>query len=154
MGFRIISLNSFESSYAWSINGGPSGSGSLPALGYIDIPTDYYPGLVTLYAGEQMMESGYLPADCDEDENTPTPPAATPGTPRPTNTPSRRNPTEVVKTLIPDPNATPEILIPVTGIDLAGGNSARSLLFSLGIGFLGLGLVLNGLSRNRKDLEI
>jgi hypothetical protein len=154
MGFRIISLNSFESSYAWSINGGPSGSGSLPALGYVDIHTDYYPGLVTLYAGQQLMESGFLPTDCDNDENTPTPPATTPGTPRPTNTPTRRNPTEVVKTLIPQTSSTSEILIPVTGVDLAGGSSPSRMIFNLGLGLLGLGLVLNGLSRNRKELEI
>ncbi len=101
MGFRIISLNSFESSYAWSINGGPSGTGTLPAFGFVDIYTDYYPGLVTLYADQQLMDAGFLPTDCDEDENTPTPPATTPGTPRPTNTPTRRNPTEVVKTSHP-----------------------------------------------------
>ncbi len=147
-------MNNFESSYAWSINGGPSGTGTLPAFGFVDITTDYYPGLVTLYANQQLMDSGFLPTDCSEDENTPTPPATTPGTPRPTNTPPQRNPTEVVKTLIPDPNATPEILIPVTGVDLAGASSISRMLFSLGIGLLGLGLVLNGMSRNRKDLEI
>jgi hypothetical protein len=109
---------------------------------------------VTVSSPDQNTATGYLPTNCDEDENTPTPTTTTPGTPRPTNTPTRRNPTEVVETLIPDPNVTPEILIPVTGVDLAGAGSASRMLFNLGIGLLGLGLVLNGLSRNRKDMEI
>jgi hypothetical protein len=157
-GFRITNMNDFEGafSYAWSIAGGPSGNTNPLAQGEsVDILTSYYPGLVTVTsADQQAIATGYLPTNCGEVENSPTPSATTRGTPRPTNTPTRRNPTEVVETLIPDPNVTPEILIPVTGVDLAGAGSASRMLFNLGIGLLGLGLVLNGLSRNRKDLEI
>jgi hypothetical protein len=60
----------------------------------------------------------------------------------------------VVKTLIPHVNTTQEILIPVTGIDIGGGNSLQRMLFSLGLGFLGLGFVMNGLSRRRRDLDL
>jgi hypothetical protein len=152
MGFRIISLNNFASSYAWSINGGPSGTGSLPAFGYVDIYTEYNPGLVTLYAGEQLMKAGFLPTNCDEDEATPTPPAITPRTPPTTRTP-RSNPTEVVKTLIPQTSSTSEILIPVTGVDLGSGSSStQQTLLNLGLFFLGIGFITNGFSRKKANL--
>jgi hypothetical protein len=151
-------LNDFQGpvSYTWSIAGGPSGNTiPLDQGEFEDITTGYYPGLVTVSSPDQQFTAtGFLPTNCGENENTPTPTATKQGTPRPTNTPTRRNPTEVVNTLIPDPNITPEILIPVTGVDLAGAGSTSRILFSLGIGLLGLGLVLNGLSRNRKKMEI
>ena len=45
-------------------------------------------------------------------------------------------------------------LIPVAGAALGGGWRTSTILFNLGIGFLGLGLVLNGLARTRKDLDL
>ena len=84
---------------------------------------------------------------------TPTPPVISSRTPRPSNTP-KSDPTKVVKTLIPRAITTPEILIPVTGIDLVGGNTTSRMLFNLGLGLIGLGFVLNGLSRNRKELDL
>jgi hypothetical protein len=42
----------------------------------------------------------------------------------------------------------------VTGADLGGGWKLQTVFFNLGIGFLGLGLVLNGLARERKELDI
>jgi hypothetical protein len=152
-GIRVINMNDFEAPFAWNIDGGPSGTGMAAPFSFVDIETGYYPGIVTLYSGQQLMASGFLPTDCGEDENTPTPPAVTSSTPRPTNTP-RSNPTEVFKTLVPRANSTPEILIPVTGVDLAGGSNTQRMLFNMGLGLLGLGFVLNGLSRNRKDLDI
>lgn len=144
---RIISHNNFQASFEWTINGGPSGTGVLEPFGFVDIPTGNFSGaVVVLFANDQEMARGVFPTNCSQVENTPTPPTIPSRTPR--------NPTEVVKTLIPDPNTTPEILIPVTGVALAGGGSASRMLFNFGIGLLGLGLVLNGLSRNRKDMEI
>jgi hypothetical protein len=52
------------------------------------------------------------------------------------------------------PQHTPQPLIPVTGADLGGGWSTQTIFFNLGIGFLGLGLVLNGLARSRKEQEL
>jgi hypothetical protein len=52
------------------------------------------------------------------------------------------------------PTTTPQPLIPVTGADLGGGWSTQTIFFNLGIGFLGLGLVLNGLARSRKEQEL
>ena len=151
-GFTVISHNDFEASYEWSISGGPSGTGVLQPFGSVSNDTAYYPGVVSLYSGGQLMAAGYLPTDCGKKEKTPTPPVRTPRTPAPSRTPY--DPTKFVKTLIPPVTTTPNILIPVTGVDLAGGSSTSRMLFSLGLSLLGLGLVLNGLSRNRKDLEI
>jgi hypothetical protein len=67
--------------------------------------------------------------------------------------PTLHDPTKVVKTLLPPITLTPDILIPVTGVDLGGGNSPQRMLFSLGLGFLGLGFVMNGIYRKRNDLD-
>jgi hypothetical protein len=151
-GFTVVSHNNFQASYEWSISGGPSGTGVVVPLGSVSYDTAYYPGVVSLYSGGQLMAAGYLPTNCGE-QNTPTPPVGTPRTPSPSNTP-RPNNTEVVKTLIPKTSSTSEILIPVTGVDLAGSNSLPRMLFNLGLGFLGLGFVMNGMDRRRKDMEL
>jgi hypothetical protein len=151
-GFIVVNNNDFQASYEWNISGGPSGTGLLQPFGSVAYDTAYYPGVVSLYSGGVLMAAGYLPTNCGKDEKTPTPPVRTPRTPVPTRTP--HDPTKVVKTLIPPVITTPDILIPVTGVDLGGSNSLQRMLFSLGLSFLGLGLVLNGLARNRKDLGI
>ena len=51
------------------------------------------------------------------------------------------------------PTATPSPLIPVTGVHLGAGG-AQTSFFNLGIAFLGLGMVLNGLARARKELDL
>jgi hypothetical protein len=63
--------------------------------------------------------------------------------------------TLVVETTITttEPGPTPPPLIPVTGANLSGGSSTQTIFFNLGIAFLGLGLVLNGLARERKELD-
>jgi hypothetical protein len=48
----------------------------------------------------------------------------------------------------------PDILIPVTGADFGSTFPLNSIFFSLSIGFIGLGLVLNGAARERKDWDI
>jgi hypothetical protein len=150
-GFTVINKNDFVASYEWSIGGGPSGTGVVEPFGSVSYDTEYYPGLVSLYSGGQLMAAGYLPTDCGKKDKTPTPPVRTPRTPAPSRTP--HDPTKVVKTLIP-PVTTPDILIPVTGVDLAGGNSLPRMLFSLGLGLLGLGFVMNGMARRRTDLDL
>jgi hypothetical protein len=52
------------------------------------------------------------------------------------------------------PATTPRPLIPVTGANLSGGGSTQTIFFNLGIAFLGLGLVLNGLARERKEVDL
>jgi hypothetical protein len=58
-----------------------------------------------------------------------------------------------------NPNPAPstsqsEVLIPVTGADLTAGSGVPAMFFNLGIGFLGLGLVLNGVARQRKSWDL
>jgi hypothetical protein len=149
-GFRIISHNDFESSFAWSIVDGPSGRGAVVAFGTVDVETGYYPGLVTLYSNGNLMAAGYLRTDCEQ-EKSPTPPLRTPRTPPPTFT---RNPTEVYKTLVPRTSITPEILIPVTGVDLVSYNYSSMILFNLGIAFLGLGFIMTGVNRKPEKDEL
>lgn len=152
-GIRVISHNDFEASFAWTINGGPSGTGVVEPFGFVDIPTDYYPGaLVILYSNNQVMATATFPSNCDEVQNTPTPPVVPSRTPGSTST--RTNPTEVFKTLEPKITSTEDILIPVTGVDLTGGGSTSSTLFNFGLAFLGFGLVMNGIARQRKEQDI
>jgi hypothetical protein len=150
---RITSFNDFVASYAWTITNGPSGTGVLDPFGYVDIATGNFPGsLVILYSDNKIMDSDYFPTNCEEDKDTPTPPKIPSRTPGPSRTP--RNPTKVYDTLIPKLSITPDIIIPVTGVDLTGEGRASRTLFNLGLVFLGLGLVMNGLARHRKELDI
>lgn len=88
-------------------------------------------------------------------------PSATPtdtgSIPTPTNTtpPDQPNPTNTPGSSIPSPQpqGTPSVLIPVTGLDTSFNlGFLQRTLMNLGFGFLGLGLVLHGLSLGgRKD---
>jgi hypothetical protein len=74
----------------------------------------------------------------DDPGQTPIP--TTTGDPGPNPTPTRK------------PRHNTPVLIPVTGANLSGGGT-QTIFFNLGIAFLGLGLVLNGLARERKELD-
>jgi LPXTG-site transpeptidase (sortase) family protein len=52
------------------------------------------------------------------------------------------------------PAAQVQVLIPLTAADLNSSSPDRSLFCSLGIGFLGLGLLLNGLAGERRIWDI
>jgi hypothetical protein len=68
---------------------------------------------------------------------------------------SKATPTDVPSSPNPaSPSTQAEVLIPVTGADLNAGSDLRALFFNLGIGFLGLGLVLNGVARQRKSWDL
>jgi hypothetical protein len=71
-------------------------------------------------------------------------------TPTVTNTPTNT----VTDTPTITPTTPPQPLIPVTGANLGGGWKNSTIFFNLGIAFLGLGLVLNGLARERRQREI
>jgi hypothetical protein len=99
--------------------------------------------------------------------NTPTdPPTNTPTNTQPsppTNTPTETSGPQPPPTSTPSPqpqpptaSATPTTapLIPVTGVKLGGSWHTSTILFQLGIGFVGLGLVLNGLARERKEFDV
>jgi hypothetical protein len=82
---------------------------------------------------------------------TPLPSSTPTSTPVPTGPPGTSTSVPGGPTRTPQP-ANP-VLIPVTGADLGGGWSVHTLFLNLGISFLGLGLILNGLARSRRDLE-
>jgi len=83
------------------------------------------------------------------DEPTPTPTVVVVTDVPPTDVPT------VPPTLPPpDPTNPPQVLIPVTGADLSMPvplARQQSLFGNLGLSLLGLGLVLQGLSRRVKD---
>jgi outer membrane biosynthesis protein TonB len=66
----------------------------------------------------------------------------------------KATPTEVPNSPNPAPSTTPEVLIPVTGANLVAGSSPSVMFLNLGLGFIGLGLVLNGLARQRKTWDL
>jgi cell division septation protein DedD len=69
----------------------------------------------------------------------------------PTTDPRTSTPTTTSEPGAPTPTLSP--LIPVTGVHLGAGG-AQTSFFNLGIAFLGLGMVLNGLARARKEIDI
>ena len=93
-------------------------------------------------------------------EPTPTPgePSPTPGEPTPTPGGSTAttvppNPTSVVTLAPPASSDSSPILIPVTGSDLSSNKTQelyKSILFNLGLGMLGIGLILQGIFRKNR----
>jgi hypothetical protein len=89
------------------------------------------------------------------DDPTPTPedPTATPLPDDPTPTPQTdETPDPTVAPTLPPPvsNDPPTVLIPVTGAEFGGDSPLRnvqSVLFNLGLSFLGLGLVLQSMRK-------
>jgi hypothetical protein len=94
------------------------------------------------------------PTDTSEPTATDPAPTQTPTDPPPTNTPtqpeSASSPTPLPT--LPPPAETPEqVLIPETGVDLSipDFDNRFMVLFFLGVGFLGVGLVFHGISRRQ-----
>jgi hypothetical protein len=126
--------------WTWSILSEPGGMGNISALSSGSFTTDFKPATMQIRLGSLQF---YIePEDC----NIP------PKDKTPTQSP-RITPTVKVKTVAP-PVVTPQILIPVTGVDLGSGGNQQMTLLNLGLAFLGLGLVLNGFARARKEWDI
>jgi hypothetical protein len=74
-----------------------------------------------------------------------------PGNPTPTEDPDQTtNPTSVPTMSQPVPSNDPTILIPVTGMEIGNHSpidKVQSVMFNMGLGFLGLGLVLQSLRK-------
>jgi hypothetical protein len=103
------------------------------------------------------------PSPTPEDPTgTPTDPGTTPTPDDPQETPTPGDPTPTPPTdETPDPTqpptlpppvttTTPSVLIPVTGMEIGGDSpldKVQSVMFNLGLGFLGLGLVLQSLRK-------
>jgi hypothetical protein len=82
---------------------------------------------------------------------TPEDPSPTPAEPTPT-TVTDETPDPTPQPTLPPPtsNDPPTVLIPVTGAEMGSGNpleNVQSVMFNLGLSFLGLGLVLQSLRK-------
>src|SRR5574340_610245 len=92
----------------------------------------------------------------DTPTNTPETPTLTPETP--TNTPETPEDTPTTPPTLPPPDPTdpPTVIIPVTGGDLsmpAPAGNLQSVFGNLGLALLGLGMVLQGVSRKFRDTD-
>jgi hypothetical protein len=138
--WTIHNDNSYPVDYfwTWSISSEPGGMGNIAALSSGSFSTEFKPATMQIRLGS--LQFNIVPEDCNipPKDETPTPPPY--------------NPPKIL-TVAP-PVVTPEILIPVTGVDMGSSGSQQMILVNLGLAFLGLGLVLNGLARTRKDWDI
>lgn len=125
--------------WTWSISSEPGGMGNIAALRSGSFTTEFKQATMQIRLGSLQF---YIePEDCriPPKDKTPT-------------QPPRITPTVKVRNVAP-PVVTPEILIPVTGVDLSSGGNLKMTLVNLGLAFVGLGLVLNGFARSRKDWD-
>jgi hypothetical protein len=112
----------------------------VPASGSASFDTPISAGsLMKLYVSGILQDSTTAATGC----LPPPPPPGGPGTPF-----------IPVTGVTPPSGGEPTILIPVTGVDLSAlSHSLPGDLFSLSLGFFGLGLVFTGLSRKQEDEE-
>jgi hypothetical protein len=137
--WKIGNSSADEISVNWQIqpSGAPADGAQVPANGEVEFSTvkvtdsDY----LDVYfdpQGQQFAGTAEVAQGCSQPGSTPNPGA----------------------TFVPAPSGETQVLIPVTGANLNTGGGLRHVFFNLGIGFLGLGLVLNGLSRERKNSDL
>lgn len=133
--WRVINPNNVALNFEWNIQGSTlSGIGNVPAGSHVDLVTSPQGARDTFV----LYRSGVLQTSTLSATNCLRTSTKVPGS---SPTPSATVPV----------SGTPPVLIPVTGIDLNAGNLPLShAFFNLSLGFLGLGLVLNALSRERK----
>lgn len=137
--WKIVNKDSSDAAIIWKVmpSGSPSDNYLLPGdSNYkFSTPKDSGDDKLYVYDGlENLVTSVSAASDCKQDQATPT---AVPANPNPAPSTSQA-----------------EVLIPVTGADLNGGSGMRVMFLNLGIGFLGLGLVLNGGARQRKSWDL
>jgi hypothetical protein len=137
--WKISNSSADEVSVSWQIQpgGAPADAAQVPASGEYEFSTVKVTDSDNLDVyfdtqGQQFAGSAEAAEGCTHPGETPHPGA----------------------TFIPAPSGQTQVLIPVTGANLSTGGSLRLVFFNLGIGFLGLGLVLNGLSRERKNPDL
>jgi hypothetical protein len=133
-GWRANNYNAFEVSAEWRVVGTSlTGLLTIPASSAILFTTPVEEGdMAQLYYGGVFQDDAGAASDCVPPENPPETPPETP-------------PLVIIPVTAP---AAP-ILIPVTGVADDLGNMAPAGMFSLGLGFFGLGTVLHGVSRKR-----
>ena len=134
--WTVTNPNDFEINFDWEVIGKPeSGNGTVPALGSAEFLTSggNHTVIVRYSYANLPLRSIEIPAvrTCFDEEVDPT------NTPVPT---------------LPQPQSTPSVLIPVTGIDLGDAplSPLHGHLINLGLGLIGLGMVLQGASKQFK----
>ena len=138
--WKITNSSAGKAAVSWQIQpgGAPADDADVPANGEYEFSTVRVTDSDSLDVyfdpqGQQFVGSAEAAQGCTHPAGTPNPGA----------------------TFVPGgPSGQAEVLIPVTGAALNTGGSLRLVFFNVGIGFLGLGLVLNGLARERKNLDI
>jgi hypothetical protein len=138
--WKIANSSADEVAVTWQIQpgGAPADDANVPANGEYEFSTVKVTDNDSLDVyfdpqGQQFAGSAQAAQGCTHTGATPNPAA----------------------TFVPAASSgQAQVLIPVTGANLNTGGSLRLVFFNLGIGFLGLGLVLNGLARERKNWDL
>jgi hypothetical protein len=132
-GWRVTNWNAFEVEAEWRVNGSSLvGLLTIPASSAVLFTTPVSEGnIVQVYYGGVEQDNAGAARDCVPPEN---PPETPPGTP----------PLVIIPVTAGEP-----VLIPVTGLADDPGGIAPAGMFSLGLGFFGLGTILHGINRRR-----
>ncbi len=150
-GWLVANNNPYEVDFEYAIDGGVSGVGTVPGNSTVsfDTPVGSGTGVMSLYKSGELQNSATPRTGCNEN-----PPPPVPGCMDPTalnyNAAATQNDGSCLYGAVT--GGGPAVLIPVTGVDMGLlGRTLPGSLFGLSFSFVGLGLVLTGLSRRRDD---
>lgn len=145
--WRVTNPNAFDVTFSFSVNGGAAADFTAPANANDLIfasapPTTGVLNVTYSNNGDPLELSVVKDTACAVTQVT-------------TPAPSQEN-TPVPTLSVPRVQSTAAVLIPVTGTDLIGSSSVANLsthatLFELGVGFLGIGMVFQGLARRKEE---
>jgi hypothetical protein len=145
--WHVTNPNAFDVTFTFSVNGGNSTDFTAPAnandLVFASAPPTTG-GLQVSYSLNSDPQDLSIVKDTACALTVVTTPA-----------PTGQN-TPVPTLSVPRVQSTASVLIPVTGTDLIGSSpfgklSNQSTLFEFGIGFLGIGMVFQGLAKRKED---
>ena len=172
--------NAFGVDFSWKTNkiGGEAGLGSVAANDKSSFNTEKFEGALEVWSANGLVSYGFAKTiKCNIPEIPSTPKTPKPSeTPAPSETPVDETPeveetpttpvtneTPVVPSTQPAPKPSVQAPIPVTGapavlIPVTGFADSRpftqQMFLNVGFGFIGLGLVLQGLSRRKEEDNI
>jgi hypothetical protein len=145
--WRVQNTSEFPIDFTWQLNGGEMNVDTAPANGMVwlgNFELDKKNTVTITWSGNVDELSARIPSvSC----HAPTPP------PPPPQPPSDNPPVPVTAVEQPAPVAEAGVLIPVTGVDLGSALNLgffKSLMTYLGLGFLGLAFIVQGLHKRFK----